>query len=79
MENNTRGGDTPIKCELEVNKKYAWCTCGHSEDQPFCNGSHRAAKATPSLAFSVEEDKTAYLCTCKETKNPPYCDGSHNQ
>ena len=78
MENNKRGGDTPIQCELEANKNYAWCTCGHSDDQPFCNGSHRAAKATPSMVFKVEEDKTAYLCTCKLTKNPPYCDGSHN-
>ena len=78
MENNTRGGDAPIKCELEANKNYAWCTCGHSEDQPFCNGSHRAVKATPSMVFTVEEDKTAYLCTCKQTKNPPYCDGSHS-
>lgn len=77
-ENNIKGGDAPIKCELEANKNYAWCTCGHAEEQPFCNGSHRVKEATPSMRFSVEEDKTAYLCTCKLTKNPPYCDGSHN-
>ena len=77
-ENNTRGGDAPIKVELEAGKNYAWCTCGHGDAQPFCNGSHRAKEATPSLKFSVEEDKTAFLCTCKLTKNPPYCDGSHN-
>ena len=77
MENNIKGGDTPIPCELETNKNYAWCTCGHSENQPFCNGSHRAKEATSSLKFSVEENKTAYLCTCKLNKNPPYCDGSH--
>ncbi|MEJ6791826.1 MAG: CDGSH iron-sulfur domain-containing protein [Lacinutrix sp.] len=77
-ENNIRGGNAPIKCELEAGKNYAWCTCGHGDAQPFCNGSHRKAEATPSLKFSVEEDKTAYLCTCKLTKNPPYCDGSHN-
>jgi len=77
-ENNIRGGDAPIKCELEAGKNYSWCTCGHGDTQPFCNGSHRKIGATPSLKFSVEQDKTAYLCTCKLTKNPPYCDGSHN-
>jgi len=77
MENNIRGGDAPIKCALEVEKKYSWCTCGHSENQPFCNGSHRKEEATPPLSFSVNENKDAYLCTCKLTKNPPYCDGSH--
>ncbi len=70
---------TPIGVDLEKDKNYAWCTCSHSSDQPFCDGSHRANNATPSLRFSVEEDKTAYLCTCKKTSNPPYCDGSHNK
>lgn len=68
---------SPIPVDLEEGKKYAWCTCGHSETQPFCNGAHRAENATPPLKFECEESKTAYLCTCKKTSNPPYCDGSH--
>ena len=68
---------TPIKVALEAGKKYSWCTCSHSKNQPFCDGSHRAEKATPPMSFEVEEDKEASLCTCKLTKNPPYCDGSH--
>mgnify|MGYP000303641411 CR=1 FL=1 len=77
MSNNIKGGNSPIECELEANKKYAWCTCGHSNSQPFCNGAHRKAEATPSMVFEVPEAKTAFLCNCKLTKNPPYCDGSH--
>lgn len=69
---------SPIKVDLEKDKRYAWCTCSHSTNQPFCDGSHRANNATPSMGFSVNEDKEAYLCTCKQTKNAPYCDGSHN-
>ncbi len=69
----------PIKVALEADKKYAWCTCSHSESQPFCDGSHRAHNATPSMSFEVEEAKEAYLCTCKKTNNPPYCDGAHNK
>jgi len=67
----------PIPVTLEKNKRYSWCTCSYSENQPFCDGSHRAAKATPPLTFEVPEEKVAYLCTCKKTANPPYCDGSH--
>ncbi|MRH99663.1 CDGSH iron-sulfur domain-containing protein [Kriegella sp. EG-1] len=68
---------SPIACDLEAGKKYAWCTCGHSETQPFCNGAHREAKATPPLKFEIAENKKANLCTCKLTSNPPYCDGTH--
>lgn len=69
---------SPVAVTLEKDKKYGWCTCGHTETEPFCNGSHRQHNATPSLKFSVPEQQTAYLCTCKRTTNPPYCDGSHN-
>ena len=69
---------SPIKVDLEKDKRYAWCTCSHSTNQPFCDGSHRTHNATPSMGFSVEENKEAYLCTCKKTSNPPYCDGTHN-
>jgi len=70
---------TPIKVALKADQKYAWCTCSHSENQPFCDGSHRKYNATPSMSFEVAEDKEAFLCTCKKTSNPPYCDGSHNK
>jgi len=69
---------SPIQVALKKDERYAWCTCSHSSNQPFCDGSHRAHNATPSMGFTVEEDKEAYLCTCKKTGNPPYCDGSHN-
>ncbi len=66
----------PAKVELEANKNYAWCSCGLSKNQPFCDGSHKTTDFKP-LIFKVEEKKTAFLCQCKHTKNPPYCDGSH--
>lgn len=77
MENNIRGGEAPFKCELEVEKNYAWCTCGHSSNQPFCDGKHKTEGGTSPMIFQVEEAKEVHLCTCKATKNPPYCDGSH--
>ncbi|NER13939.1 CDGSH iron-sulfur domain-containing protein [Leptobacterium flavescens] len=69
----------PIGVELEEGKRYAWCSCSHSGDQPFCDGSHRAADTDKvSMGFEAEESGTKYLCTCKQTSNPPYCDGTHN-
>jgi len=69
---------SPIPVDLESGQRYSWCSCSHSKDQPFCDGSHRANKATPPLVFEAEETKEAWLCTCKQTATPPYCDGSHN-
>jgi len=71
-----RAGDSPIRIELEAGKKYAWCTCGESANQPFCDGGHKGSEFSP-LMISVEETKTVSLCTCKVTKNPGFCDGSH--
>ena len=33
----------PAEVELEKGKLYFFCTCGHSEKQPFCDGSHKDA------------------------------------
>ncbi|XP_019405806.1 PREDICTED: CDGSH iron-sulfur domain-containing protein 3, mitochondrial [Crocodylus porosus] len=70
----------PYQVDLEAGKLYAWCACGHSKKQPFCDGSHK--KATPSitpLRFKLDEPKTAWLCGCKHTQSPPYCDGTHKE
>jgi len=62
--------------ELEEGKKYAWCTCGLSESQPFCNGLHKGSGMSP-IVFTAEKTETKYFCACKQTKNAPFCDGSH--
>jgi CDGSH-type Zn-finger protein len=33
----------PKKVSLEKGIKYAFCVCGRSSDQPFCDGSHDLA------------------------------------
>ena len=62
--------------ELEKGKTYFFCTCGLSEKQPFCDGSHSGSSFSP-LKFEAEKDGKAWLCACKQTKKAPYCDGSH--
>ncbi|XP_074748084.1 CDGSH iron-sulfur domain-containing protein 3, mitochondrial [Strix uralensis] len=70
----------PFPVELKAGKKYAWCACGHSKSQPFCDGAHRkAAPGVSPLRFTPEEDKRVWLCGCKRTRTPPYCDGTHKE
>ena len=76
MELPKRAGDAPIAVELEEGKKYAWCTCGLSDNQPYCNGAHKGSDMSPKIC-TAEKTGTFYLCACKETNNGPFCDGSH--
>ncbi|XP_059812663.1 CDGSH iron-sulfur domain-containing protein 3, mitochondrial-like [Hypanus sabinus] len=70
----------PFKEDLQANKFYAWCACGHSHKQPFCDGSHRSIPSAPTpLRFRLQEGKTVFLCGCKQTRGPPYCDGTHKE
>ncbi|MDF1849861.1 MAG: CDGSH iron-sulfur domain-containing protein [Verrucomicrobiales bacterium] len=66
----------PIKVPLEAGKKYFFCTCGQSANQPFCDGSHKGTDFAPK-PFTAEKDGDAFLCQCKHTGNAPFCDGSH--
>ena len=66
----------PIKATLQKGEEQYWCACGLSNNQPYCDGSHRTTDITPKK-FIAEETGDAYLCMCKHSKNPPYCDGTH--
>ncbi len=67
----------PIPIDLVEGKRYSWCTCGLSDNQPWCNGAHKGTDFAP-MKFVAEETKTAYMCQCKATGNPGFCDGAHN-
>lgn len=56
--------------------KYAWCACGRSNTQPYCDGSHVGTGCEP-VVVKIEEKKTVAWCGCKQSGNKPYCDGSH--
>ncbi|MGC9513265.1 MAG: CDGSH iron-sulfur domain-containing protein [Fidelibacterota bacterium] len=66
----------PYEVELKEGKRYLWCACGRSKDQPFCDGSHEGTGIKP-VSFKAEKSEKAALCGCKHTKHPPYCDGTH--
>lgn len=68
----------PVKVTLEAGKTYAWCRCGLSKTQPYCDGAHRGTGLAP-LVFTAEESKEAWLCQCKATGRAPFCDGAHKK
>lgn len=71
-------GTAPIKAELTAGKTVYWCACGRSNNQPFCDGSHKDTAFTP-VAHTPARDGAAFFCACKRTGNRPLCDGSHKQ
>lgn len=53
-----------------------WCACGKSNQQPFCDGSHKGSGIGP-VKVELTEAKTVAWCGCKHSKNGAFCDGSH--
>ena len=76
MDKPKAAGKAPIMQDLLEGNTYAWCSCGRSDNQPWCNGAHKGTSFAPKV-FEAERTGKGAMCTCKLTKNPPYCDGSH--
>ena len=69
-------GLRPMQIEVEAGKKYYWCACGLSQNQPFCDGSHQGGPFAP-VPYEAEETGAVKFCACKHTKGQPLCDGTH--
>ena len=58
----------------------AWCACGHSANQPYCDGSHgRLNTGMRPVIENITEPKKVAWCGCKKTGTPPFCDGTHRK
>ncbi len=68
---------SPLMMEMQPGT-YFWCACGRSNNQPFCDGSHKGSEFTPK-EVKIEEVQSVFWCRCKQTDNPPFCDGTHNK
>jgi CDGSH-type Zn-finger protein/mannose-6-phosphate isomerase-like protein (cupin superfamily) len=77
--------DTPITIasrkgfyyEIKAGKRYLWCSCGRSKQQPFCDGSHVGTSFLP-VVFKAERDEEVIFCGCKHSGTRPFCDGTHS-
>lgn len=55
-----------------------WCACGHSKNQPYCDGSHaRMNTGISPVKVVIDAAKKVAWCGCKHSKTKPFCDGSH--
>ena len=68
---------SPYATEVVAGRKYYWCACGRSANQPFCDGSHKVTSLTPVL-YEAAQSGTVWFCGCKSTNTRPLCDGTHN-
>ncbi len=66
------------KIPVEAGKKYAWCACGMSQTQPFCDGTHKGSTFSP-VVFTADVTKEMSFCGCKHSKLGAFCDGTHRQ
>lgn len=69
---NTDAG-MPIALTLDPGTYYR-CTCGRSQNLPFCDGSHSGGTGRP-LQFVIRERQKVYICSCGKSENQPFCDG----
>ncbi|MBI4057661.1 MAG: CDGSH iron-sulfur domain-containing protein [Elusimicrobia bacterium] len=68
---------SPYVKEEQPGRK-AWCACGHSQNQPYCDGSHaRLNTGISPVRVEITESKRIAWCGCKHSGNKPYCDGTH--
>lgn len=77
MDKQKVASDSPFVMKVEPGN-YAWCACGHSGNQPYCDGSHKGTSFGPVIE-KITEQKTVAWCGCKQTGNPPFCDGTHSK
>jgi len=66
----------PYSFTVEAGRRYFWCACGQSKNQPFCDGSHKGSEFSP-VKYDATETKTVFFCGCKHTGGKPFCDGTH--
>jgi len=77
MDKPRIAGKAPFVTTLEAGEYY-WCACGQSQNQPFCDGSHKGTGFSPERLALDEPTKVA-LCTCKRSAKSMHCDGAHKR
>jgi CDGSH-type Zn-finger protein len=66
------------KISVTTGTQYWWCSCGLSQNQPFCDGSHKETGFSPVL-YTAKADGIIGFCLCKQSEKEGgvICDGKH--
>ena len=78
MSEPTIAQKAPYVLEMKAGDKVAWCACGDSKGQPYCDGSHQGTDFKPTIV-TIEKDGNVAWCGCKKSTTKPYCDGTHSK
>jgi CDGSH-type Zn-finger protein len=76
MSETTHYQNSPLTTTIKAGQKFAYCTCGHSNKFPSCDGAHKSYGGKP-IKFILVQDQEVTLCRCGNSNNLPYCDSSH--
>lgn len=67
----------PLYVNETPGTKY-YCTCGESENKPYCDGSHDRKNTGKSPAeVTLDRPRRVTICDCGLTQTSPVCDGAH--
>ncbi len=58
----------PYNVVVKAGESVAICQCGHTNDPPFCDGSHKAHPPKKPLTQKSETDTALYICGCGTSK-----------
>ena len=65
----------PFAVNVKAGQEYIWCSCGRSNTQPWCDGSHLGTGLKP-ITFVAPITAEFFMCGCKKSDNKPYCFGN---
>jgi CDGSH-type Zn-finger protein len=65
----------PYAVRVEEGRIYRWCSCGLSNNQPWCDDSHEGTGFEP-IEFVAPISAEFVMCGCKRSDNKPYCFGN---
>ncbi len=77
MEKPHIAGRRSLKLVMEPGT-YLYCTCGKTENQAFCDGSHKGTGFRPEKVV-VEERQLVKWCMCRHSKKGYWCDNFHRE
>ena len=75
MAADEQSRNRPYPVQVSAGESYKWCSCGLSENQPWCDDSHIGTKYEP-ISFTAPVNGLFYMCGCKRSENAPYCFGN---
>ena len=74
---NLYGKGSPYTIDVTAGEAVYICQCGHTNNPPYCDGTHSKYPGTEPLAHTPKSDGEVHVCGCGKTSTKPWCDGTH--